>query len=240
MANELTDEKAAEGRAAVIGEAALRLLVKVHNAASYSTVYIAGSGYDFEEFAVPFAKHFSISLAGVACVWSHQCDFGLTDTIPFFTLPQVYVEPAATFDPIVIYCQSLISDAEEVSLGLRAVFKQVTPSRIVVVADKIADLAAYGLESGDEGYRAEVISSGRPTFGREFRNWKGEFLTALDDRAVKPGPLMSDWLIDRITRPKLDFTPTPVPPRHPPAGRAKQVPKENPPNKETGLVFSLG
>ncbi|MDW9668765.1 hypothetical protein GOB27_19495 [Sinorhizobium meliloti] len=192
-------------------------------------IYIAGNGYDFEEFTVPIIKRLDEKLAGVACVWPFECEFENYIGEKLFTLPQSYVEPSTRPDPVLIYCQSLISDLNEIGVALDAIASKIQPSRVLIVCLRITQPVAADLDRLSSSIRIELVSNEVASADIDLRTLKKQAFEKLDDRVVKPGLLMSDWLIERITRPKLDHTPDPAPqPTRPnePSGRGKTIARD--------------
>lgn len=163
-------------------------------------VYVVGNGGDFREVAVPIAKSLGRSLAGVACLWTHEMTYSRPDGRPAFSIPYECVEPTNAVDQTILFCQSIISTAEEmIAIISRAL--NTRPAEAILVSSILMHTAAkeelrsyYGDEIDIEFYGIEIDTS--------LLNQQHAVFHALDDRPIKIAPLMSRWLAHRIFGPK--------------------------------------
>ncbi|MGO7153215.1 hypothetical protein GR198_05860 [Rhizobium leguminosarum] len=166
-------------------------------------VYVVGNGGDFREVAVPIAKSLGTSLAGVACLWTHQMEYLRPDGRPAFSIPNECMERSKSAAPTLLFCQTIIATAEEMIAMISRVLntrsaEAIVVSGILMNADTKEELRSYfGTDIDIDFYGIDVDQS--------LLDIRDAVFWALDDRKVKVAPLVSRWLANRLFAPKPEL-----------------------------------
>lgn len=176
----------------------------VHALGAEEHAYVAGTGYDFTEFAAVLADKVGDRVGGVACLWTERCEMELEGGEDAFALAQEFVEPVARGSkPTMIVCASVIADKLEVLRILMRLVPTVRPERIMVVAGLMNQQVESELaEFLNRHFPDRVHFRCHERTYSDIRSLRTKVAAVLDDREVKIVPLMSEWLLDRRFGPR--------------------------------------
>ncbi|MBB3458691.1 hypothetical protein FHT86_007017 [Rhizobium sp. BK313] len=172
------------------------------------SLYLAGNGGDFREYTAALAKELDGYLSGVACLWTHRMAYPGQDG-PAFSIPGEMIEVAVIEKPVLVICQSVMANPQEIIAMTERILFAIAPSSLVYPTCV---------------YSSAVASEVRRTFGNvqfdgievdmSLAERQVEIFNALDDRPLKVTPIMSRWLANRFfgpgPKPKLRMSCNPT------------------------------
>lgn len=165
---------------------------------SEGPTYLVGNGGDFREYTVPIAKELDAHLEGVACLWPHRMEFPTKEGIWVYSITNECIEAPSGCKPTVIFCQSIMSDANELLSMVNRIRYVVEPQKLIFssalynehVAEEV--LGSVAIDADFDGIAVDTSLEGQ----------QRAVFDALDDRPVKIAPLMSRWLAMRFFGPE--------------------------------------
>ena len=175
----------------------------------HGRVYLAGGGYDFDEFSAPLARALKDSLAGAACIWQKPLPYPFPNGWRSFSLVQEIVEPPVDAKVLVL-SQSIVSDEFELVSAAARVWQGASFERVVIAGAMIERKVRQSLiEHFKSRLGVEVDFAPHEVWDEDLSEVRDRVLRNLDDRPVKVTPPMSKWMMRRVFGPRPNGDPEP-------------------------------
>ena len=161
------------------------------------SVYVVGTGYDFDEFGAVFAARPPITLEGVACFWTEKSPIVVNEDV--YGIQQHFLEPViGTRKRLLLLSQSMIADKMEVLTILSRVMPLVKPTYLTIACAAINSSVKAELEDFLQDYFEDGdLQIMGPDLAVDLRAARVRIARTLDDRPSRLVPIMSMWLFER-------------------------------------------